>query len=95
MRNSRYADDDDFDDGVVYVNLAEVHVPDRTVERILRKDHAQIAAMRADFESERPMVRVVLRPRFGGGYNVEDGRHRVIAAKQAGVSFIEAIIVGS
>jgi ParB-like chromosome segregation protein Spo0J len=40
------------------------------------------------------MVRVVLRPRFGGGYNIEDGRHRVIAAKQAGIAFIEAKLVG-
>ena len=41
------------------------------------------------------MVRVVLRPRFGGGYNVEDGRHRVIAAKLADAGFIEALIIGS
>jgi len=40
------------------------------------------------------MVRVVLRPHCGGGYEVEDGRHRVIAAKLAGVGFIEAIVVG-
>lgn len=79
----------------VWVDLNEVHIPERTWERIMRKDRGQIANMQADFESERDMVRVVLRTRFGGGYNVEDGRHRVIAAKLAGVSHIEAIIIGS
>ncbi|HEY9778366.1 MAG TPA: hypothetical protein V6C81_31680 [Planktothrix sp.] len=77
-----------------FVALDEVHVPERTLERIMRKDHGQIADMRADYESGRSQVRVVLRPRCGGGYNVEDGRHRVIAAKIAGERFIEAIIVG-
>ena len=77
-----------------FIPLQEVFVPESTVERILRKDIAQIELMRADFEAGRSMVRVVLRRRCGGGYNVEDGRHRVIAAKMAGESFIEAIIVG-
>lgn len=80
---------------IVTVLLEEVFVPERTVERILRKDHAQIARYVSDYENDRPMVRVVLRPRFGGGYNVEDGRHRVIAAKAAGCGYIEAIIVGN
>jgi len=70
-------------------------VPERTWQKIMRKDRGQIERMLADFESDRNMVRVVLRPRFGGGYNVEDGRHRVIAAKLAEVGAIEAIIVGS
>jgi hypothetical protein len=78
----------------VFVPLDEVHVPQRTLDKILRKDHGQIEKMRADFESGRTMVRVVLRNREGGGYNIEDGRHRVIAAKLAGESFIEAIVVG-
>jgi len=77
-----------------FVRLDEIYVPERTVERILRKDHAQIEKMRSDFEDGRSMVRVVLRPRFGGGYNVEDGRHRVIAAKLAEQAWIEALIVG-
>lgn len=78
----------------VWVNLDDVYVPERTWQKILRKDRGQIERMREDFESDRDMVRVVLRPRFGGGYNVEDGRHRVIAAKLAEVGVIEAIIVG-
>ena len=82
-------------DNVVLVNLDEVHVPQRTIDKILRKDKGQVARMRADFEEGRDMVRVVLRPRLPHGYNVEDGRHRVIAAKIAGSGFIDAIIVGS
>jgi len=78
-----------------FIALADVHVPERTLERIMRKDHGQIKNLRGDYESGRSQVRVVLRPRCGGGYNVEDGRHRVIAAKLAGESFIEAIIIGS
>ncbi len=74
------------------VPLDEIHVPEKTWLKVMR-DKGQIERMRADFESGRRTVRVVLRPRFGGGYNIEDGRHRVIAARLAGVGFIEALIV--
>jgi ParB-like chromosome segregation protein Spo0J len=80
---------------IVLIDLEDVYVPERTWQKIMRKDRGQIERMLADFESDRIMVRVVLRPRFGGGYNVEDGRHRVIAAKLAEVGTIEAIIIGS
>jgi ParB-like chromosome segregation protein Spo0J len=76
------------------VDLEEVFVPQRTWTKLMRKDRGQIEGMVDDFETDRAMVPVVLRPRFGGGYNVEDGRHRVIAAKIAGMGAIEAIIVG-
>jgi hypothetical protein len=89
MRNNNNGRDE-----IVSVSLDDVYVPERTWNKIMRKDRGQIERMREDFESDRDMVRVVLRPRFGGGYNVEDGRHRVIAAKLAGVGAIEAIIVG-
>lgn len=79
---------------IISVPLDALFIPERTIERIMRKDHAQIERMRADIENGRTMVRVVLRPHCGGGYEVEDGRHRVIAAKLAGVCFIEAIVVG-
>ena len=79
---------------VVFVNLDEIYVPERTWNKVMRRDHGQIEQMRCDYESERGMVRVVLRPRFGGGYNVEDGRHRVIAAKLAGAGCIAATIIG-
>ncbi|MCA0315204.1 MAG: hypothetical protein LCH63_15420 [Candidatus Melainabacteria bacterium] len=78
----------------IYVNLADVYMSDAAVEKLLARDGQQIEAYRQAYENGEDMVRVVLRPRFGGGYNVEDGRHRVIAAKQAGVGFIEALIVG-
>lgn len=78
---------------VVTIALDDIYIPDRVLERVMRKDHAQIERMRAEYEDDRGMVRVELRPRFGGGYNIQDGRHRVIAAKFAGVGFIEAVII--
>jgi hypothetical protein len=77
----------------VFVPLAEVHMPQKTWDRILRKDHGQIEKMRAAFENGDVMVRVVLRPGFGGGYNIEDGRHRVMAAKLDEERFVEALQV--
>ncbi len=81
------------DDNNTYVNLNEVFLSESTVQKLLDRDHGQIEEMRREFEDGRDMVRVVLRHRAGGGYNVEDGRHRVIAAKLAGLCFIEAMIV--
>jgi signal transduction histidine kinase len=76
------------------VSLDEIYLPQKQWDSLMRKDHAQIERMRVRFEQDLEMVRVVLRPRFGGGYNVEDGRHRVIAAHLAGLRCIEAKIVG-
>jgi len=77
-----------------WVPLAEIFIPDSTREKIMRRDAEQVEKYRLQYEAGSPVVRVVLRPRFGGGYNVEDGRHRVIAAKLARVGFIEAKVVG-
>lgn len=88
-------DDFEADADTVCVNLSEVYVSESTWKKLIDRDHGQIDEMRQDYENGRSMVRVVLRPRAGGGYNVEDGRHRVIAAKLADISFIEAKIVGS
>lgn len=95
MRKHRDRVSSDHDENVSLIALADVNVPEHVIARIMRKDHAQINRMRADYESGRDMVRVILRPRCGGGYEIEDGRHRVIAAKLAGEAHIEALIVGS
>lgn len=76
------------------ISLDEIHIPEETVGRILRKDWAQIECMRRAYEFDHPMVRVVLMHHPDGGYNVEDGRHRVIAAKLAEVGFIFAVVIG-
>ena len=81
------------DSDTVWVAVEEIHIPEKTWNKVMR-DAGQIANMRVGFECERRMIRVVLRRRFGGGYNIEDGRHRVIAAKLAGSAFIEAIVIG-
>ncbi|HMY02215.1 MAG TPA: hypothetical protein PKH78_01815 [Candidatus Obscuribacter sp.] len=75
------------------VALSEVFMSEAAVAKLLARDGQQIERYRQAYEHDEEMVRVVLRPRFDGGYNVEDGRHRVIAAKQAGVGFIEAKII--
>lgn len=93
--NSHNRDDrEDRSNNTIYVNLDEVFISESTVQKLLDRDGGQIEQMRVDFEDGREMVRCVLRPRVGGGYNIEDGRHRVIAAKLAGLCFIEALIVG-
>jgi hypothetical protein len=93
---SKYNDRDDQNrgSGTIFVDLNEVFISESTVQKLLDRDGGQIEQMRVDFEDGREMVRCVLRPRAGGGYNIEDGRHRVIAAKLAGVCFIEALVVG-
>ncbi|MBX9770684.1 MAG: ParB/RepB/Spo0J family partition protein [Candidatus Obscuribacterales bacterium] len=78
---------------IVEVAVDDIFVSEKNIQRVLR-DKSQIEKMRRDFESGRHMVRVVLHPRAQGGYDVEDGRHRVIAAKAAGVEYIDAVIKG-
>lgn len=82
-------------DEIVYVALDEIHVTDSTWRKLMARDHGQIEIMREDYENGRDMIRVVLRPRVDGGYNIEDGRHRVIAAKLARIGFIEAVLIGN
>lgn len=79
----------------IFVALSEIEITDSTWQKLLARDGQQIEQYRQAYENGEEMVRVVLRPRFDGGYNVEDGRHRVIAAKLAGVGFIEAVIIGA
>ena len=92
--SSRRSYDGNCDDEVVVVALADVFMTDAVVAKLLARDGAQIERHRQAYESGEDMVRVVLRPRYDGGYNVEDGRHRVIAAKQAGIGMIEAKLIG-
>jgi len=90
----RHSSDCDRDLSAVVVALADVFITESTIAKLLVRDGAQIERYRQAYECGEDMVRVVLRPRFGGGYNIEDGRHRVIAAKLAGIGFIEAKLVG-
>ena len=84
----------DGDESIVAVSLDLVKVPQRMFEKLMRKDRGQIEEMRSEIENGRTMVPVVLRPNIEGGYDIEDGRHRVVAAKLACASFIEAVILG-
>lgn len=73
------------------VNLDDIVIPEKT-RKSVERDITQIEKMRRDFESQRKMVRVLLRQRLDGLYSVIDGRHRVLAARMAGESHIEAVI---
>lgn len=85
---SKYAVEDD----VVDVAVDQIFVSAKNLERV-KRDETQIKKMRREFEYGHKMVPVILRHRAGGGYLVEDGRHRVIAAKLCGFAYIEARIV--
>lgn len=79
----------------IFIALEEIYICESTVAKLLKRDHAQIEQFRENYENGEEMVPVILRQRFGGGYNIEEGRHRVIAAKLAGETCIEAFVVGS
>lgn len=81
-------------EATVWVALADIYISEATWENLLRRDGQQIEAMRERFEHGLDDVRVVLHHRANGGYTIEDGRHRVIAAKLADAGFIEAIVIG-
>lgn len=95
-RKNRFECDNWHDDSenTVWVALEDIYISDATWEKLLRRDGQQIDAMRDRFERGLGMVRVVLHYRESGGYTIEDGRHRVIAAKLADAGFIEAIVIG-
>lgn len=83
------------DNGTIFVSLREIYISASTFDKLMARDGQQIEQYRQAYENGEDMVRVVLRPRFDGGYNVEDGRHRVIAAKLAEAGLIEALIIGA
>lgn len=82
-------------ENTVFIPLDEIYVSESTWKKLMKRDRGQIEKMRMDIEDGRNMVRVVLRNRCGGGYNIEDGRHRVIAHKLAEAGVIEAKVVGN
>jgi len=95
-RNNRFDRLDRFEaeEATIWVALDEIYISDATWEKLLRREAQQIEDMRDRFERGLDMVRVVLHHRANGGYTIEDGRHRVIAAKLANAGFIEAIVIG-
>jgi hypothetical protein len=77
-----------------WISLEDIHIPEATIAKLLARDFHQIDGMRQRFENGQSVFRVVLHERASGGYYIEDGRHRVIAAKLANAGFVEAEIVG-
>ena len=74
-----------------WIPLSEIHLSERNV-RALQRDIGQIEKLRQDYEAGLPMIPVVLIARDDGGYDVQDGRHRVLAATLAGLQGVDAII---
>jgi ParB-like chromosome segregation protein Spo0J len=89
-RKTRFEAEED----TVWVALEDIYISEATWDKLLRREAQQIEDMRDRFERGLDMVRVVLHYRANGGYTIEDGRHRVIAAKLADAGFIEAIVIG-
>jgi hypothetical protein len=89
-----HEDYEDNSEGTEWIALDQIFLKDATVAKLLARDGQQIERMREQFEDGADMVRVVLHERVSGGYTIEDGRHRVIAARLACVGFVEAIVIG-
>jgi hypothetical protein len=87
---------EEFDDGgaTEWIALSDIYLAESTVQKLLARDFHQIDEMRRGFENGASMVRVVLHERESGGFTIEDGRHRVIAAKLAHNGYIEAEVIG-
>lgn len=75
------------------VLISDIAMSESKIAKLYRKDHAQIEQMRYQIESGCDMMPVILHVCIGGGYTIEDGRHRFVAAKLAGTTHIDAIIV--
>jgi hypothetical protein len=85
-RNRQDSDDE------AWIALDEVNCPEKMRTKLLASDRGQIEKMRQRYELGLPMIPVILRPLCQGGYQIEDGRHRVVAALLAEQRFINALI---
>ncbi len=92
-KSYKYRSSEEFD-STEWISLDQIHVSESTIAKLLARDFHQIDEMRQRFEDGADMVRVVLHERVSGGFTIEDGRHRVIAARLAHIGFIEAEVVG-
>ncbi len=92
-KSYKYRSSDAFEN-TEWVSLEDIHLAESTVAKLLARDFHQIDEMRQRFENGEDVVRVVLHERANGGYTIEDGRHRVIAAKLAHAAYVEAEVIG-
>lgn len=76
----------------LWIALDEVNCPEKMQAKLLASDCGQIEQMRQQYELGLAMTPVILRPLLGGGYQIEDGRHRVVAALLAEQRFINALL---
>jgi len=76
------------------VDLSEIRFS-RKNKVSVQRDATQIEQMRRQLERGRPSMRVVLRLRKEGFYTIEDGRHRILAAIEAGEQYVDAVVKAS
>ncbi|MFN8390714.1 MAG: hypothetical protein U0136_10525 [Bdellovibrionota bacterium] len=79
-------------EAIVSVPLALIHLSDKNRSRLTR-DRGQVEAMRKMYELGASMVPIKLIERGDGSFDIDDGRHRFLAAELAGASVIDAEIV--
>ncbi len=83
------------DSGVetIFVKLSDIHLSEKNRARLAR-DRGQIEQMRRAYENDEPGVPLKLIGRVDGTYDIDDGRHRFLAAELAGLTVIEAVVIG-
>lgn len=85
------------EDGVAEANtqlvvLASIHLSQKNRKRLAR-DRGQIEELRKDYECGVSLLPITLIERDDGGFDIDDGRHRFLAAELAGLTVIEALIL--
>ena len=76
----------------ISVPLAQIRLSEKNRKR-LRRDRGQIEELRQAYERGEDHPPIALLERVDGEFDIEDGRHRFLAAELAGIEVINARIV--
>ncbi len=92
MRQSRGRFDDHGKGKTKLVALAQIHLSQKNRKRLAR-DRGQIELLRLIYERGDNLPPITLIQREDGEFDIDDGRHRFLAAELAGITLIEAFII--
>ena len=94
MRQSRADREDGYweESATQLVALAQIHLSKKNRVRLAR-DRGQINLLRQAYERGDSLPPIALIQRADGGFDIDDGRHRFLAAELAGLTLIEAEIL--
>lgn len=86
-----------YENGIAEANtqlvvLANIHLSQKNRKRLAR-DRGQIEELRKAYECGVSLPPITLIERDDGGFDIDDGRHRFLAAELAGLTVIEALIL--